>query len=131
MTLNLDWFYQQAEITSTGCWLWERTDKEGYPYFGKLRLNRFIFKLVNGPISSSVEVHHTCLNTACINPNHLQALTNAEHHIAHTMTHCRRGHLFTSENTRYQGRQRLCRTCVVNRQNDRNRRMRERRDAHF
>ena len=57
-------------------------DKDGYPrikYNKRMwRLNRFIFKLVHGPIPEGFVVGHRCNNKGCINPNHLYLTTAAQ-----------------------------------------------------
>ena len=63
-------------------WSWA-TDGKGYgmlAHEGKVLLaHRAAYELVNGPIPSGLELHHTCDTPLCVNPNHLLAVTRIEH----------------------------------------------------
>jgi hypothetical protein len=40
---------------------------------------RFIYEEVVGPIPAAHELHHRCENPRCVNPDHLEPVTRAEH----------------------------------------------------
>ena len=76
---------------------------------------------------------HHCDNPPCVNPDHLyegSPQDNADDRVArglarggrYNQTHCKWGHEFTPENTRWSNGHRSCRTCY-------NQRLRERRAA--
>jgi hypothetical protein len=44
---------------------------------------RIAFEHFKGPIPDRHVVHHTCENVHCVNPDHLKALTRAEHMKVH------------------------------------------------
>jgi hypothetical protein len=100
------------------CWLWTGSlDARGYPQAkvggrrGRvLRVHRLVagmFTDINGP------VHHRCGNTVCLNPGHLEALSNdAEHGERHRRDVCQRGHSLLGENLYVSpGGKRHCRVC--------------------
>ncbi len=67
----------------TGCRVWTgaRTNNGyGAVYVNPKTLyaHRVSWEVHNGPIPEDSVVHHTCANRCCINPNHLQIITQAE-----------------------------------------------------
>ncbi len=110
--------------TSGECWIWTGARRPGgYGVIGKSRggvdsVHRVSYEIYVGPIPEGLHIDHLCGNRLCANPAHLEAVTQAENNrraaevrVAN-LTHCKRGHEFTPENTMRQHKgQRLCRTC--------------------
>lgn len=117
---------EKIEITDGGCWKWTRCLIRGYGqvcYKGRRwRVPRLTWELLVGPIPEGLTIDHLCRNTTCVNPEHLEPVTMAENHRrrALAVTHCPKGHAYTSENTYVCKRgMRSCRECK--REFDRNR----------
>lgn len=105
------------------CWPWKGAfDSHGYGSYRwstrplrQTMAHRIAFILVRGGVPDGLELDHLCRNTKCCNPRHLEPVTHAENIRRRSVaqTSCKRGHEFTTENTRRrQGKGRECRTCV-------------------
>ena len=82
---SADWerFLTRVRIESSGCWAW--TNKAASRHYGNFSLNGQMFKAhrasyehLIGPIPNGLELDHTCLNKACVNPAHLEPVTPKE-----------------------------------------------------
>jgi hypothetical protein len=117
-------FWASVEQTET-CWLWTGSLRvNGY---GQIQVDgrnvlahRFSYELLVGPIPDGLTIDHLCCNRACVNPSHMEPVTNVENVMRGESQaarnarsdRCSRGHRFDEENTywRPDGR-RSCRKC--------------------
>lgn len=86
-----------------GCWEWQAFRHKGYGRFllgGPTRAHRVAYEILNGPIPDGMVIDHLCRNKGCVNPTHLEAVSQWENMQRHysLQTHCIRGHEFTPEN---------------------------------
>jgi len=115
---------------NTGCWLWlSGHDADGYAQFFEgrgpgfeQRAHRFAYKHFVGPIPDGLVLDHLCRNRGCVNPKHLEPVTNREnilrgHNPLRDRTHCLAGHPFDEANT-YRPKEggRKCRRCHAERE---------------
>jgi|HubBroStandDraft_6_1064221.scaffolds.fasta_scaffold00134_11 hypothetical protein len=114
------------------CWLWLGHTLRGYGLFnvstGRRRAHRVLYEHINGPVPDGLGLDHLCRVRACVNPAHLEPVTNQENQhrgfgvvgINARKTHCIRGHEFTGNNLiiRPNG-WRACRTCDLRKQKNR------------
>ncbi len=110
----------------TGCWLWTgHIGRNGYGVIGiggrKLaKAHRFAYERFIGPIPDGMQLDHLCRVRHCVNPTHLEPVSNRENVIRGNEARpralaCKRGHLFTPKNTYVNpssGR-RECKACRV------------------
>ncbi len=98
-----------------GCWEWTgNLSPRGYGRLTiTLRAHRVAYILAVGPIPRGLTIDHLCFNPSCVNPSHLEAVTDAVNNSRkRTHTVCRNGHLRTAANTRLTKRgTRQCRAC--------------------
>ena len=94
-----------------GCWNWKAAKTTaGY---GELRVgnkttyaHRLSYELAKGKIPKGLELDHLCRNPACVNPDHLEAVTRRQNQlrgfsatgINSRKTRCPRGHLLAGDN---------------------------------
>jgi hypothetical protein len=71
---------------SSGCHIWTRELRKGYPVYRyrskgrsiSVAVHRIVLEARLGYKLGSNACHHRCGNSACINPDHLQLVTNAD-----------------------------------------------------
>lgn len=107
------------------CWQWTGTNQNGYGIVGGHRkgnwkyCHRFSYELLRAEIPEGLHIDHLCRNKLCLNPWHLEPVTQRENNlrgmsppaINARKTHCESGHEFTPENTLRTGPEKKFRTC--------------------
>jgi len=111
------------------CWLWSgRVDGFGYGHFKSqghsLKAHRVAWVLKRGAIPEGLTLDHLCRNPRCVNPAHLELVSNKENilrgesfsAVNAAKTHCKRGHELSGENIwrRINGK-RDCKLCAQER----------------
>lgn len=108
------WLYVEKGARDE-CWEWiGTTTPEGH---GRLHVggrpvsaHRLSLKMQGVEIPKGFHVHHICENPPCVNPEHLEVVSPADHKRRHRRTHCRQGHLLAE--TVVSDNDRRCLTCI-------------------
>lgn len=112
---------------ATGCWIFLGDLNQGYGQVtafteaGRqttLRAHRVMYEHLVGPIPEGHQLHHKCRNKRCVNPDHLESLTDLAHKRADAAwvgnrTHCKRGHPLSGDNITIVRGSRRCKACNV------------------
>jgi hypothetical protein len=112
--------------TKDNCWIW--TGNKNQDGYGMVRLDgktrsthRVSYELFVSEIPVKLVIDHLCRNRDCVNPEHMELVTNHENILRGVgiaasnsqKTHCHRGHEFTNDNTFISGiGSRNCKMCL-------------------
>lgn len=125
-------FWAKTATNETGCIVWVGgISAKGYGRFvvnsRRVTAHRWIYERTVGPVPDGIVLDHLCRVRSCVNVAHLEAVSNRENIVRGVgatarnlrKTHCKNGHEFTPENTRYKRRYkrsayhgRICRICA-------------------
>lgn len=118
-------FWSKVHVAESGCWEWTAWIKPaGYGYYntnGSTNLaHRFAYATLVAAIPAHLMCDHLCRNRRCVNPNHIEPVTNRENALRGetinarnaAATHCPAGHPYDEANTyRHPYGDRRCRAC--------------------
>ena len=111
---------------SGACWLWTGGKNSGG--YGTFHLghtvdsHRFAHEFFKGPIPPDIQIDHLCRVRNCVNPDHLEAVTQQENIKRGVVgiknrnkTHCPQGHEYAGDNlyTRPKVKGRYCKKCNI------------------
>lgn len=99
------WFNKNYTIASSECWVWTgKCNAAGYGQFHHKRIpvyaHRFSYEHYHGPILNFLVIDHLCRNPSCVNPKHLEAVSQKinVHRGEAKKTTCKNGHPYSEIN---------------------------------
>lgn len=115
-------FWSKVQL-SEDCWNWLGGISDvGYGNFWyqgtTVSAHRFAYQLCVGAVPEGLALDHLCRNTACVRPDHLEAVTNRVNILRgispsadnSRKSHCGNGHAFANHGVMLRGR-RYCSVC--------------------
>lgn len=130
--------HASVDVAADGCWLWRGGSRLKGGYVGitvgasHWLAHRWSYEVFVGPIPGGMTIDHLCRNPSCVNPEHLEVVTQRENNLRaptsmtfvnSVKTHCPHGHTYDEANTYFMpsgGRD--CRKCINRRAADYKRR---------
>lgn len=113
-------FWSKVDVGD--CWLWAGPLRDGYGRFwldGRFhQAHRWLYEYLVEPIPSGFQMDHLCKTRSCVNPDHLEVVTQRENMERSTVwrynrikTHCPRGHALEGDNVYWTKAGRCCLEC--------------------
>jgi HNH endonuclease len=120
-------------LSASACWDWTggiTGNGYGYIYLDgrgtpRVAAHRVAYELLVGPIPPGLQIDHLCRNRRCVNPLHLEVVTQTENvrrgaNHWRNLTHCKYGHPLDG----WSAGRRYCRECTRRRNREHMRRVR-------
>lgn len=111
---------------NSGCWLWTGGTRQGYGLYTEYdaasvptrktrNAHLVVYELLVGPVPAGFQLDHLCRNRICVNPGHLEPVTQRENvlrgegvaALRARRTTCKNGHPLV-----FDGWQRKCLPCI-------------------
>lgn len=121
--LTRDYIANRIQIdTNSGCWNWlPYKNEKGYGicrHLGKLvKAHRLSYEVFTNRVIKHT-INHICENKSCVNPSHLEDVTNKEnvrkargYYIHNDEWYCRNNHKMNAENIYFIGKGEMCLQC--------------------
>ena len=98
---QIEKFSKKFSIVENGCWDWiglprNKNTTRGVFYYKYKHYSayKFIYEQIYGSVPDGLTLDHLCGRPVCVNPKHLEAVTQAENvrRYNEKITHCPRGH---------------------------------------
>lgn len=117
-------FWTKVAPAETGCWLWLAGLVEGYGRFrtstprANRPAHRLAYEALVGPVPDDLVIDHLCRVRRCVNPAHLEPVTQRENVLRGEAafaraTHCPKGHPYAGPNLYISPNgSRRCRACA-------------------
>ena len=115
------------KVDENGCWIWQGAVRAGgYGHIGidgrRVAAHRASWELYRGPIPEGLQIDHLCRVRNCVNPDHLEPVTQAENvrrgmsptAVAAREKRCFKGHSMEDPWIGGDGKRR-CRICLAER----------------
>lgn len=80
---DIDYLLSKIDVSIHGCWVWQgQITAKGYPRIQETKpkrhniaVHRLSYQLFIGGLDKGLTIDHLCSNRACINPDHLEQVT--------------------------------------------------------
>lgn len=110
------------------CWEWTAGKASAARPYGRIQdrdkacgAHAWIYEKAVGPIPAGLVLDHLCRNLPCVNPNHLEPVTQqvnvlrgyAPAALNARKTHCNKGHMLEGDNLHWYFLERGARACVI------------------
>lgn len=121
-------FFAHVAMGDAGCWTWTAGKyPAGYGKFwlrsGTVLAHRWVYEFIVAEIPDGLALDHLCRNPSCVNPWHLEPVTDRVNVVERgtgptavnaRKTHCPQGHPYDFGNTYVSPKgKRNCRTCAA------------------
>jgi len=120
--MSFELILKEVQAGETKCWLWNRSVRsDGYgTYYANGKQNyahRFAYETLVGPVPEGMQLDHLCRVRNCINPKHLEPVTQEENTRraveANRRTACPQSHPYDEKNTYLYHGYKKCKTCKL------------------